>query len=74
MINSYWHIELCDSSKNLLAFQTSNAQYVWNRLPQGAKPSMAIMAECVMDTIINGGIADCTLAYVDNLIIVSETL
>ena len=74
LTNSYWNIELTEETKPILAFQTSSAQFVWERLPQGTSPSQSIMAECVADTIINGGIADCTLCYVDNIICMSESL
>ena len=73
LTNSYWHIELTDSTKPILAFQTSTAQYVWNRLPQGTAPSMSIMAEAVQDTIYTGGIADCCTCYVDNIIVSSNS-
>ena len=74
LTNSYWHIELTDSTKPLLAFQTATAQFVWNRLPQGTSPSMSIMAEAVQDTIYSGGIAYCTTCYVDNIIVTSNSL
>ena len=74
LTNSYWNIELTEETKPILAFQTCSAQFVFNRLPQGTSPSQSIMAECVADTIINGGIADCTLCYVDNIICMSESL
>ena len=74
LTNSYWHIELTESTKPILAFQTSTAQYVWQRLPQGTAPSMSIMAEAVQDTIYSGGIADCTTCYVDNIIVTSDNL
>ena len=74
LTNSYWQIELEEATKPILAFQTSQAQYVWNRLPQGTAPSMAIMAEGIMDTIQTGGIADCCTCYVDNIIVASESL
>ena len=74
LTNSYWHIELEESTKPILAFQTSTAQYIWNRLPQGTAPSMSIMAEAVQDTIYQGGIADCTTCYVDNIVVASGSL
>ena len=74
LTNSYWQIELEEATKPILAFQTSQAQYVWNRLPQGTAPSMAIMAEGIMDTIQMGGIADCCTCYVDNIIVASDSL
>ena len=74
LTNSYWNIELEESTKPIFAFQTSSAQYIWQRLPQGAQPSMAIMAEAVTDTIMNAGIADTTSCYVDNIIVASESL
>ena len=74
LTNSYWHVELTEATKPILAFQTSTAQYVWNRLPQGTAPSMSIMAEAVQDTIYQGGIADCCLCYVDNIVIMSNSL
>ena len=74
LTNSYWHIELTDDTKPILAFQTGTAQYVWNRLPQGTAPSMSIMAEAVQDTIYSGGIANCCICYVDNIIVVSDSL
>ena len=74
LTNSYWQIELEEATKPILAFQTSQAQYVWNRLPQGTAPSMAIMAEGIMDTIQTGGIADCCTCYVDNIIVASDSL
>ena len=73
LTNSYWHIELSGSTKPLFAFQTSSAQYVWNRLPQGAAPSMAIMAEAVQDTIMSGGLAYCCICYVDNILVFSDS-
>lgn len=74
LTNSYWHIELTEETKPVLAFQTNTAQYVWNRLPQGTAPSMSIMAEAVQDTIYSGGIADCVTCYVDNIIVSSDSL
>ena len=74
LTNSYWHIQLTDSTKPIFAFQTSTAQYQFNRLPQGTAPSMSIMAEAVQDTIYSGGIADCTTCYVDNIIVTSDSL
>ena len=68
LTNSYWHIELTEATKPIFAFQTSSAQYVWNRLPQGTAPSMAIMAEAVQDTIMSGGLSHCCVCYVDNII------
>ena len=73
LTNSYWHIELTEETKPLLAFQTNTAQYVWDRLPQGTAPSMSIMAEAVQDTIYTGGIAYCTTCYVDNIIVTSNS-
>ena len=74
LTNSYWHVELTEATKPLLAFQTSTAQFVWNRLPQGTAPSMSIMAEAINDTIVTGGIADICMCYVDNLIIMSNSI
>ena len=74
LTNSYWQIELEEATKPILAFQTSQAQYVWNRLPQGTAPSMAIMAEGIMDTIQTGGIANICTCYVDNIIVASDSL
>ena len=74
LTNAYWNIQLTDATKPILAFQTSSAQYVWNRLPQGTAPSMSIMAEAVQDTIYGGGVADCCMCYVDNLVISSDSL
>ena len=74
LTNSYWHIELTEETKPLLAFQTGSAQYIWHRLPQGTAPSMSIMAEAVQDTIYTGGIAYCTTCYVDNIIVTSDSL
>ena len=73
LTNSYWHIELTEATKPIFAFQTSSAQYIWNRLPQGTAPSMAIMAEAVQDTIMSGGLAHCCVCYVDNIIIFSDS-
>ena len=47
---------------------------MWNRLPQGTAPSMSIMAEAINDTIITGGIANICMCYVDNLIIMSDSI
>ena len=73
LTNSYWQIPLEESTKPIFAFQTSSAQYVWNRLPQGTTPSMAIMAEAVQDTILSGGLAYCCVCYVDNIIVFSNS-
>ena len=73
LTNSYWHIELTEATKPIFAFQTSSAQYVWNRLPQGTAPSMAIMAEAVQDTIMSGGLSHCCVCYVDNIIVFSDS-
>ena len=74
LTNSHWHIQLTDSTKPILAFQTSTAQYQFNRLPQGTALSMLIIAEAVQDTIYSGGISDCTTCYVDNIIVTSDSL
>ena len=71
--NSYWQIPLTEATKPIFAFQTSSAQYVWNRLPQGTAPSMAIMAEAVQDTIMSGGLSYCCVCYVDNIIVFSNS-
>ena len=74
LTNSYWNIELSESTKPILAFQTSQAQYLWNRLPQGTNPSMSIMAQAVQDTLHTGGISDICTCYVDNIIVMSSNL
>ena len=74
LTNSYWNVELSESTKPILAFQTAEAQFLWNRLPQGTAPSMSIMAEAVQDTIQTGGISSICTCYVDNLLIMSESL
>ena len=74
LTNSFWNIELDEASKPIFAFQTSNAQFVWNRLPQGCTPSSSLMAEAVTDTVMGAGIADCTSTYVDNIIITSDSV
>ena len=74
LTNSYWNIELTESTKPITGFQTSKAQYMWNRLPQGLKPSMSLMARAVESVISEGGLRDCCQCYVDNIVISSKTL
>ena len=74
LTNSYWNIELSESTKPILAFQTSQAQYIWQRLPQGTNPSQGIMAQAVQDTLHTGGISDICTCYVDNIIVMSGSL
>ena len=74
LTNSYWNIELSESTKPILAFQTAKAQYLWNKLPQGTAPSMSIMAQAVQDTLHTGGISDICTCYVDNIIVMSNNL
>ena len=73
LTNSYWNIELSETSKAITGFQTASAQYIWERLPQGLTVSMSIMSEAIDDTIKSGGIADICAAYVDNVIIMSDS-
>ena len=74
LTNSYWNIELTESTKRILAFQTSKAQYLWNRLPQGTSPSSGLMAHAVQDTIQSGNIQNIATCYVDNLLVMSDSL
>ena len=71
---SYWQVPLTEETKPILGFQAQNAQFVWERLPMGITPSMAMLSESVADTICNGGIADCTTCYVDNILVSSDSL
>ena len=74
LTNSYWNIQLSESTKPILAFQTAKAQYLWNVLPQGTSPSTSIMAQAVQDTLHTGGISDICTCYVDNIIVMSPNL
>ena len=72
--NGYWNIELTDSSKPIFAFHCNNSLFVWERLPMGCSVAQGIMAEAVDRTVQEEGLTDCCQIYVDNLLVVSDSI
>ena len=74
LINGYLNIELTESSKPIFAFHCNNSLFVWERLPMGCSVAQGIMAEAVDRTVQEEGLTDCCQIYVDNLIVVSDSI
>ena len=70
----YWNLELTESSQPLFAFHCNNSMYKWLRMPMGVSVAQGIMAQAIDETIKEEGLMAFVQAYIDNILIISETL
>src|SRR6185369_8379568 len=70
LTSAFWSVEVDDASKPYTAFVCHSGQYVWNRMPQGAKNSPATMAR--IGTILLSGLQEYALIFIDDILVFSK--
>jgi len=72
MISGYWQIPMSKSSKELTAFTCHRGLFQFNRMPFGLVNAPAIFTKLVNS--VGEGLSNFLIAYLDDLLIFSETL
>ena len=73
LTSGFWQIPIRKEDRHKTAFVTSEGLFEWNRLPFGLASSPAYFQR-LMDLVIQGMKWTCAIAYIDDIIIFSETL
>ena len=63
---AYWSIPIDEESKRLLAFQTHEGVFAWDRLTMGARPSSAVQQTAyieILDRYLDPDIYKVTVQY-----------
>lgn len=69
---AYWQVEIEESSRKYLAFITPDGLFEWTRMPFGAAGAPATQQR-MMDKLLAGLKWVCALAYLDDVVIYSDT-
>ena len=72
MTAGYWQIALAPNSQEKTAFVTSSGSYCFQRMPFGLAGASASFQR-LMQTVLRAEINDCALAYLDDVLIFSQT-
>ena len=73
LTSGFWQIPIKKEDRHKTAFVTSEGLFEWNRMPFGLASSPAYFQR-LMDQVIQGMKWTCAIAYVDDIIIFSDTL
>ena len=73
LTSGFWQIPIKKEDRHKTAFVTSEGLFEWNRMPFGLASSPAYFQR-LMDLVIQGMKWTCAIAYVDDIIIFSDTL
>lgn len=73
LVSGFWQIPIRKEDRHKTAFVTSDGLFEWNRLPFGLASSPAYFQK-LMDLVIAGMKWTCAIAYIDDIIIYSDTL
>lgn len=73
LVSGFWQIPIKKEDRHKTAFVTSDGLFEFNRLPFGLASSPAYFQQ-LMDVVIRGLKWTCAIAYIDDIIIFSETL
>lgn len=71
--SAYWQIPVAENSRKYTAFVTRDGLYEWVRMPFGASGAPATQQRMV-DSLLAGMKWRCALAYLDDVVIFSNTL
>lgn len=71
--SAYWQIPVAPESRELLAFTTTQGVYQWLRMPFGAVGAPATQ-QLLVDHLLGNLKWKCAVAYLDDVIIFSDTL
>ena len=72
-ISAYYQVKIREPDRKYTGFLYNGISYVFKRMPFGLKNSGAALIQC-MDRIIHQEMGDNAVIYVDDVVIVSETL
>ena len=73
LTSGFWQIPIRKEDRPKTAFVTTEGLFEWNRLPFGLASSPAYFQR-LMDLVIQGMKWTCAIAYIDDIIIFSDTL
>ena len=73
LTSGFWQIPIRKEDRHKTAFVTSEGLFEWNRMPFGLASSPAYFQR-LMDLVIQGMKWTCAIAYIDDIIIFSDTL
>jgi hypothetical protein len=74
---AYWSIPIDDETRGLLAFQTHEGVFAWDRLTMGAMPSSAVQQAAyneILDTYLPADIRHRCACYADDIAAGADTL
>ena len=72
LLKAYWQVETDADSRKYLAFITPDGLYEWARMPFGAAGAPATQQR-MMDKLLTGLKWVCALAYLDDIVVYSDT-
>ena len=74
---AYWSIPIDEESKRLLAFQTHEGVFAWDRLTMGARPSSAVQQTAyieILDKYLRPSMRHRFACYADDIAAGADTL